>query len=72
MGEEDGETGLEDAILKRDEAETKSGGKATSFWGLKALPSWPLSHRHKLCESEKSENGSMEKKTESAPSKLVK
>ena len=45
--EEDGETGLKDATWRRGEAETKSGGKATSFWGLKAQ-TWPLSHRHKL------------------------
>lgn len=32
--DEDGETGLRDAAWRRGEAETKSGGKATSFWGL--------------------------------------
>jgi len=47
VGEEDGETDLKDAILMRGLAETKSGEKATSFWGLKAL-SWPVSHRHRL------------------------
>ena len=45
--DEDGETGLKDAAWRRGEAETKRGGKATSFWGLKGL-TWPLSHRHKL------------------------
>lgn len=45
--EEDGETGLKHATWRRGEAETKSGGKATSFLGLKGL-TWPLSHRHKL------------------------